>query len=68
MPPAHGHGHPGLLGEIQFGYYGPFREAVGSAKAAGTRLLSKATYQMNPANRREAIREVQLDVAEGRTS
>ena len=46
-------------------YYGPFREAVGSAKAAGTRLLSKATYQMNPANRREAIHEVQLDVAEG---
>ena len=46
-------------------YYGPFRDAVGSAKAAGTRLLSKATYQMNPANRREAIREVQLDVAEG---
>ena len=46
-------------------YYGAFRDAVGSAKAAGTRLLSKATYQMNPANRREAIREVQLDVAEG---
>jgi porphobilinogen synthase len=46
-------------------YYGPFRDAVGSAKAAGTRLLSKATYQMNPANRREAIREVLLDVAEG---
>jgi porphobilinogen synthase len=46
-------------------YYGPFRDAVGSAKAAGTRLLNKATYQMNPANRREAIREVQLDVAEG---
>jgi porphobilinogen synthase len=46
-------------------YYGPFREAVGSAQAAGTRLLSKATYQMNPANRREAIREVHLDVAEG---
>jgi len=46
-------------------YYGPFREAVGSAKAAGTRLLSKATYQMNPANRREAVREVQLDVIEG---
>lgn len=46
-------------------YYGPFREAVGSAKAAGTRLLSKATYQMNPANRREAIREVQLDIVEG---
>ncbi len=46
-------------------YYGPFREAVGSAQAAGTRLLSKATYQMNPANRREAVREMQLDVAEG---
>ncbi len=46
-------------------FYGPFRDAVGSATAAGTRLLSKATYQMNPANRREAIREVQLDVAEG---
>ncbi|HTL67988.1 MAG TPA: porphobilinogen synthase [Lacunisphaera sp.] len=46
-------------------YYGPFRDAVGSAKAAGTRLLSKATYQMNPANRREAVREVQLDVQEG---
>jgi porphobilinogen synthase len=46
-------------------YYGPFRDAVGSAQAAGTRLLSKATYQMNPANRREAIREMQLDVDEG---
>ena len=37
-------------------YYGPFRDAVGSAQAAGTRLLSKATYQMNPANRREALK------------
>lgn len=46
-------------------YYGPFREAVGSAQAAGTRLLSKATYQMNPANRREAIIEMHLDIAEG---
>lgn len=46
-------------------FYGPFRDAVGSAQAAGTRLLSKATYQMNPANRREAIEEVLLDVAEG---
>ncbi len=46
-------------------YYGPFREAVGSAQAAGTRLLSKATYQMNPANRRESLREVQLDINEG---
>jgi porphobilinogen synthase len=46
-------------------YYGPFRDAVGSAKAAGTRLLSKATYQMNPANRREALYEVELDLDEG---
>ena len=46
-------------------YYGPFRDAVGSAQAAGTRLLSKATYQMNPANRLEALREVELDLKEG---
>ena len=47
------------------GYYGPFRDAVGSAQAAGTRLLSKATYQLNPANRREAVVEALLDEAEG---
>ena len=29
-------------------YYGPFRDAVGSAKAAGTRSLDKRTYQLNP--------------------
>jgi porphobilinogen synthase len=46
-------------------YYGPFRDAVGSAQAAGTRLLSKATYQLDPANRREAISEALLDEAEG---
>ena len=46
-------------------YYGPFRDAVGSARAAGTHLLSKATYQMNPANRREALSEVALDEKEG---
>lgn len=46
-------------------YYGPFRDAVGSAKAANTSLLGKDTYQMNPANRREAIREAQLDETEG---
>ena len=46
-------------------YYGPFRDAVGSAQAAGTRLLSKATYQMNPANRREALREARLDAEQG---
>ncbi|GAB1489312.1 porphobilinogen synthase [Opitutaceae bacterium] len=46
-------------------YYGPFREAVGSAQAAGTKLLSKATYQLDPANRREAINESIVDAAEG---
>jgi porphobilinogen synthase len=46
-------------------YYGPFREAVGSAQAAGTTLLGKHTYQLNPANSREAAREVALDLAEG---
>lgn len=46
-------------------YYGPFREAVGSAQAAGTTLLGKDTYQLNPANAREAAREVDLDLSEG---
>ncbi len=46
-------------------YYGPFREAVGSAKAAGTTLLGKETYQMNPANRREAIMDALMDEEEG---
>jgi porphobilinogen synthase len=46
-------------------YYGPFRDAVGSAAAAGTRSLDKRTYQLNPANRREALNEVALDEAEG---
>ncbi len=46
-------------------YYGPFRDAVGSAQAAGTKLLSKATYQLDPANRRQAMTEAALDAAEG---
>ncbi len=46
-------------------YYGPFREAVGSASAAGTTLLDKKTYQLNPANRREAIADALLDEEEG---
>lgn len=46
-------------------YYGPFRDAVGSAQAAGTTLLGKDTYQLNPANAREASREILLDLAEG---
>lgn len=43
-------------------FYGPFRSAVGSAKKLP---LDKRTYQMNPANTREALREIALDVAEG---
>ena len=42
-------------------FYGPFREALDSAPRSG----DKKTYQMDPANRREAIRETQLDEREG---
>lgn len=42
-------------------FYGPFREAAGSAPSFGDRR----SYQMNPANRREAIEEVLLDMEEG---
>ncbi|HNB28485.1 MAG TPA: porphobilinogen synthase, partial [Alphaproteobacteria bacterium] len=44
-------------------FYGPFREAVGSKSALGKG--DKRTYQMDPANGDEAIRECALDVAEG---
>ena len=44
-------------------FYGPFREAVGSAKNLGK--ADKRSYQMDPANAREALREVALDIAEG---
>src|SRR4029078_2152988 len=43
-------------------FYGPFRGAVGSAKAL---VGDKRTYQMDPANSDEAIREVAADLAEG---
>ena len=42
-------------------FYGPFRDAAGSAPAFGDRH----SYQMDPANRREALREVRLDIDEG---
>ena len=42
-------------------YYGPFRGALGSAPKMG----DKKTYQMDPANRREALREAALDAEEG---
>ena len=44
-------------------FYGPFRDAVGSSANLGT--ADKRTYQMDPANSDEALREVALDVAEG---
>ncbi|TFW21077.1 porphobilinogen synthase [Massilia arenosa] len=44
-------------------FYGPFRDAVGSAANLGK--SNKATYQMDPANSDEALREVALDIAEG---
>jgi len=49
-------------------YYGPFREALDSApRATSTKPIpkDKSTYQMNPANAREAITEAQLDEQEG---
>jgi porphobilinogen synthase len=44
-------------------FYGPFRDAVGSAGSLGSG--DKRTYQMDPANSDEAMREVALDIAEG---
>jgi len=44
-------------------YYGPFRDAVGSAGSLGK--SDKKTYQMDPANSNEALREVALDIEEG---
>ncbi len=46
-------------------FYGPFRDAVGSS---GLLKGDKKTYQMDPANGREALREVELDIEEGADS
>ncbi len=45
------------------GFYGPFRDAVGSSTSLGKG--DKRTYQLDPANSDEALREVALDIAEG---
>ena len=45
------------------GFYGPFRDAVSSSSNLGE--ASKSTYQMDPANSEEALKEVELDIAEG---
>lgn len=61
---ANGHEEVSILSytaKYASAYYGPFRGALDSAPKAG----DKKTYQMDPANRREALREGELDVAEG---
>lgn len=63
-------GHPNVqimayAAKYASAFYGPFRDAVGS----GGRLVGdKKTYQMDPANGEEALREVALDIAEGADS
>jgi porphobilinogen synthase len=44
-------------------FYGPFRDAVGSASSLGK--AGQDSYQMNPANSNEALQEVKLDIEEG---
>jgi porphobilinogen synthase len=61
---AAGHEEVGILAysaKYASALYGPFREALDSAPRSG----DKRTYQMDPANRREARREARLDVAQG---
>ncbi len=61
---AQGHTGVGILAysaKYASAYYGPFRDALDSAPKFG----DKKTYQMDPANAREALKEVALDVAEG---
>jgi porphobilinogen synthase len=61
----HGHQNVQIMAysaKYASGFYGPFREAVGSST---TLTGDKRTYQMDPANTNEALREVALDIAEG---
>ena len=65
-----GHGHVNVqimsyAAKYASGFYGPFRDAVGTR---GLLKGDKKTYQMNPANAEEALREVALDLAEGADS
>jgi porphobilinogen synthase len=63
---AAGHIHTRILAysaKYASSFYGPFRDAVGSAGNLGKG--NKYTYQMDPANSDEALREVELDLAEG---
>ncbi|OIN87115.1 MAG: delta-aminolevulinic acid dehydratase [Alphaproteobacteria bacterium CG1_02_46_17] len=47
------------------GFYGPFRDAAGCSLGAGEGPANRKTYQMDPANSEEALREVALDIEEG---
>ena len=63
---GHGHIHTRILAysaKYASSYYGPFRDAVGSAANLGKG--NKFTYQQDPANSNEALREVALDLNEG---
>jgi porphobilinogen synthase len=63
---AHGFIHTQIMAysaKYASAFYGPFRDAVGSAGNLGKG--NKKTYQMDPANSDEAIREVSLDIEEG---
>ena len=63
---AHGHIHTRIMAysaKYASSFYGPFRDAVGSAANLGA--SNKNVYQMDPANTDEALREVALDLAEG---
>ena len=63
---AHGFGHVQIMAysaKYASAFYGPFREAIGSGAMLGP--SGKLTYQMDPGNTDEALREVALDIAEG---
>ena len=65
---ANGHANVQIMAyaaKYASGFYGPFRDAVGSR---GLLKGDKKTYQMDPANAEEALREVALDLAEGADS
>jgi len=62
----HGHIHTRIMAysaKYASAFYGPFRDAVGSAGNLGK--SDKKTYQMDPGNTEEALREVGIDIAEG---
>jgi porphobilinogen synthase len=62
---AYGHSNVQIMAyaaKYASAFYGPFRDAVGSS---ATLVGDKRTYQMDPANSNEALREVALDIAEG---